>query len=79
MIQSLPYRPYLIALLGFAIAWSVATLSEWNTIVTGFLILLSFGFSVATDAEGGNSNRQPRSRQCATSVAGSASGREGKS
>jgi len=33
--------------LGFAIAWSVATLSEWNTIVTGFSIALSFGFSVA--------------------------------
>ena len=34
-------------LLGFGIAWDVATFSEWNTIVTGFSILLSFGFSVA--------------------------------
>jgi putative ABC transport system permease protein len=34
-------------LLGFGIAWGVATFSEWNTIVTGLSIALSFGFSVA--------------------------------
>jgi putative ABC transport system permease protein len=33
--------------LGFSIAWSVSTLSDWNTVVTGFSILLSFSFSVA--------------------------------
>jgi putative ABC transport system permease protein len=34
-------------LLGFGIAWGVATFSDWSTIVTGFSILLSFGFSAA--------------------------------
>jgi len=34
-------------LLGFTISWSVATLSDWNTVVTGFSVLLSFGFAGA--------------------------------
>ncbi len=34
-------------ILGFSIAWAVALLSEWNTVVTGFSIVLSFGFSLA--------------------------------
>jgi putative ABC transport system permease protein len=34
--------------LGFAIAWGVATFSDWSTVVTGFSIALSLGFSVAT-------------------------------
>lgn len=33
--------------LGFAISWGVSRFSEWNTVVTGFSILLSFGFSAA--------------------------------
>jgi putative ABC transport system permease protein len=33
-------------LLGFSIAGAVSTLSEWKTVVTGFSILLSFGFSL---------------------------------
>lgn len=32
--------------LGFSIAWGVALFSEMKTVVTGFSILLSFGFSV---------------------------------
>jgi putative ABC transport system permease protein len=34
-------------LLGFTISWSVASLSDWNTVVTGFSVLLSFGFAGA--------------------------------
>ncbi len=34
-------------LLGFSISWGVSMLSEWNTVVTGFSIALSFGFSGA--------------------------------
>ena len=34
-------------LLGFAIAWGVALLSSWSTVITGLSILLAFGFSVA--------------------------------
>jgi len=33
--------------LGFSISWGVAVLSDWNTVVTGFSIALSFSFSVA--------------------------------
>ncbi len=33
--------------LGFSIAWGVSLFSEWNTVVTGFSIFLSFTFSVA--------------------------------
>jgi putative ABC transport system permease protein len=33
-------------LLGFSIAWGVSMFSEWNTVVTGFSIALSFTFSV---------------------------------
>ena len=33
--------------LGFSIAWGVGYFSEWNTVVTGFSIFLSFTFSVA--------------------------------
>jgi len=33
--------------LGFSIAWGVSVFSDWKTVVTGFSILLSFGFSVA--------------------------------
>jgi len=33
--------------LGFSIAWGVAIFSEWNTVVTGASVLLSFGFSAA--------------------------------
>jgi putative ABC transport system permease protein len=32
-------------LLGFTISWSVSLLSEWSTVVTGFSVLLAFGFS----------------------------------
>ena len=34
-------------LLGFGISWGVSYLSEWSTVVTGFSIVLAFGFSVA--------------------------------
>ncbi len=34
-------------LLGISIAWGVSSFSDWNTVVTGFSIVLSFGFSVA--------------------------------
>ena len=34
-------------LLGFSISWGVSAFSEWNTVVTGFSIFLSFGFSLA--------------------------------
>ncbi|MFQ5702217.1 MAG: ABC transporter permease, partial [Acidobacteriota bacterium] len=34
-------------LLGFGISWGVSLLSEWSTVVTGFSVLLAFGFSVA--------------------------------
>jgi len=33
--------------LGFSIAWGVSIFSDWKTVVTGFSIILSFGFSVA--------------------------------
>lgn len=33
--------------LGFAISAGVALYSEWNTVVTGFSVVLAFGFSVA--------------------------------
>ena len=33
--------------LGFGISWGVAGYSDWNTVVTGFSIALSFGFSAA--------------------------------
>jgi putative ABC transport system permease protein len=33
-------------MLGFTIAWGVSAFSEWNTVVTGFSIVLAFGFSV---------------------------------
>ncbi len=33
-------------ILGFSIAWGVSMLSEWNTVVTGFSVALSLGFSV---------------------------------
>jgi len=33
--------------LGFAISWGVSMLSDWNTVVTGFSVSLSFGFSAA--------------------------------
>ncbi len=34
-------------LLGFAISYGVSMLSEWNTVVTTFSVVLSFGFSAA--------------------------------
>jgi putative ABC transport system permease protein len=34
-------------LLGFTISWSVSSLSDWSTVVTGYSILLAFGFSAA--------------------------------
>lgn len=34
-------------LLGFTISWSVSLLSEWSTVVTGYSVLLAFGFSAA--------------------------------
>ena len=34
-------------LIGFAISYGVSILSEWNTVVTGFSVLISFGFSAA--------------------------------
>jgi putative ABC transport system permease protein len=33
-------------LLGFSISWGVAVFSDWNTVVTGFSIALSFTFSM---------------------------------
>jgi len=33
-------------ILGFSISWGVATLSDWNTVVTGFSVILAFGFSL---------------------------------
>ena len=33
-------------ILGFTISWSVATLSDWNTVITGFSVILAFGFSL---------------------------------
>jgi putative ABC transport system permease protein len=33
-------------ILGFTISWGVATLSDWNTVVTGFSVILAFGFSL---------------------------------
>jgi putative ABC transport system permease protein len=33
-------------ILGFSISWAVATVSDWNTVVTGFSIILAFGFSL---------------------------------
>jgi len=32
--------------LGFSISWGVATLSDWNTVVTWFSVILAFGFSL---------------------------------
>jgi putative ABC transport system permease protein len=34
-------------ILGFSIAWGVSIFSEWNTVVTGLSVALSFGFSAA--------------------------------
>jgi len=34
-------------MLGLGIAWIVSLVSEWNTVVTTFSIVLSFSFSVA--------------------------------
>jgi putative ABC transport system permease protein len=34
-------------ILGFSISWIVSFVSEWNTVVTTFSIVLSFSFSVA--------------------------------
>ncbi len=34
-------------LLGFGISWGVARYSDWSTVITGFSIVLAFGFSVA--------------------------------
>ena len=33
-------------ILGFSIAWGVAFFSDWSTVVTGFSVLLAFGFSL---------------------------------
>ena len=33
-------------ILGFSISWGVATLSDWNTVVTCFSVILAFGFSL---------------------------------
>ncbi|ANM28451.1 hypothetical protein ABI59_00640 [Acidobacteria bacterium Mor1] len=38
---------FLGVVLGFSIAWGVATFSEWHTVVTGLSIFISFGFSLA--------------------------------
>jgi len=33
-------------ILGFSIAWGVGFFSDWNTVVTGFSVILAFGFSL---------------------------------
>ena len=44
----LPLLPALAGVvLGFGISWGVSLLSDWSTVVTGFSIVLAFGFSVA--------------------------------
>jgi putative ABC transport system permease protein len=32
--------------LGFSISWTVSVLSEWNTVITGFSVVLAFGFAL---------------------------------